>query len=282
MVRIGQCKHVLFGPCSDNGYLPVLEEYKRNMQVASRLSLISSSPPEPGFSQLSFKIESYDDIFRTTPLPPPKPVSPATAVKELATSSSPAPGGRGGASYAAIGSNGSSNTKTITIAPKRAPAQKFYLVNDYDERLDSDMPRLDPAAEQRYMDRVRKLGHNYCNRYHLKNNCPMGDSCSYEHGEPLPAAELLVLRYKSRALKCKMTTYCDDVDCPFSHHCRMGNKCTLDNCRYADTHHVELVRCSDLPSCFFIRKNSQIEATRRPYLRRWYARATSHQMNALA
>lgn len=244
MTRVGQCKHIIFGPCHDNGYLPVLEEYKRNANVASRLSLMTSAPPEPGYHQLGFKIESYEDIFRNSPLPPPitKPVSPPTTAKEPASSSAMnASSGSRGFSYASVGSGGPGATKTITIAPKKTLAQKFYLVNAYDERLDMELPRLDPLAEKRYQDRVRRLGRNYCNRYHLAGNCLNGDECSYEHGEPLPAAELLVLRHKSRSLKCNMTMYCTDIDCPFSHHCRMGNKCTLDSCRYADTHHVDLV-----------------------------------------
>lgn len=48
-----QCKHVFFGPTHDNGYVTVLEEYKRD--YASRLTLIETRPAEPGFRGLGLK-----------------------------------------------------------------------------------------------------------------------------------------------------------------------------------------------------------------------------------
>ncbi|SPO05496.1 uncharacterized protein DNG_08183 [Cephalotrichum gorgonifer] len=247
MIRIGQCKHVFFGPCHDNGYLPVLSEYKRNESFASRFSLISGTAPEPGFRQLGFAIEKYDDIFRTTnlvaPAQAPQPPSPPTTVASPRNGSGtplPAPVTAVPGSYAKVGPS-APNVMTISLGNKKPVVRKSYLVNCYDERLDPELPRLDLAAEKRYMDRVRKLGHNYCNKYHLLDDCPNGEEyCNYEHGEKLPAAELAVLRYKCRSLKCTNGSYCDKVDCPFGHHCRMGNKCTVDSCRYYDTHYVDL------------------------------------------
>lgn len=242
MIRLGQCKHVFFGPCHDNGYLPVLEEYKRNPAFATRFSLISGTPPELGFRQLGFAIDKYDDIFRTSNLAPRAPASPPSRL------SSPRSGTPLPTPVTSVGSYtkaapGSLNSMTISLGSKKPGAglRKSYLVNAFEERLDSDLPRADPAAEKRYADRVAKLGYNYCNKYHLLDNCPNGDYCNYEHGEKLPAPELSVLRLKCRSLKCVDTYYCDKFDCPFSHHCKMGNKCTLNNCRWVDTHHVDLV-----------------------------------------
>lgn len=247
MIRLGQCKHVFFGPCHDNGYLPVLEEYKRNTAFASRFSLISGTAPEPGFRQLGFAIDKYDDIFRTSNLTPHAPASPPSRLSSprSATSLVPAPLAGAVGSYAKV-APGSTNSMTISLGSKKPGAgmRKSFLVNAFEERLDSDLPRADPGAEKRYADRVTKLGYNYCNKYHLLDDCPNAGYCNYEHGERLPPAELAVLRLKCRSLKCVDTYYCEKFDCPFSHHCKVGNKCTLSNCRFADTHHVDLVSFS--------------------------------------
>jgi hypothetical protein len=254
MIRIGQCKHVLFGPCHDNGYLPVLEEYKRNPSFASRITLLSGTAPEPGFRQLGFGIEKYGDIFRTAALgpavptqhhpPSPKSTPPSTTPPSGPVSTAgpkPLTTPLANSSYAKA-STTDQNPIVITVATKKPAVRKFYLVNAYDERIDMELPRPDPAAEKRYMERVRKLGYNYCNKYHLLDDCPNGSYCCYEHGEKLPPAEIGVLRFKCRNLKCTDGSYCAQVDCPFSHHCRMGNRCTLDNCRFAESHGTNLVR----------------------------------------
>lgn len=246
MIRLGQCKHVLFGPCHDNGYLPVLEEYKRNAAFASRFSLISGTAPSPGFRQLGFAIDKYDDIFRTTNLAPQAPASPVSKISSPRSGTpqpTPVTAAVGG-SYAKV-APGSNNSMTISLGKKPGvPQRKFYLVNAFEERIDQELPRPDQAAEKRYADRVQKLGYNYCNKYHLLEHCSNGDYCGYEHGERLPPPELAVLRLKCRSLKCTNTYYCDKLDCPFSHHCKLGNKCTIANCRWADTHHVDIVSFS--------------------------------------
>lgn len=245
MIRLGQCKHVFFGPCHDNGYLPVLEEYKHNSSFASRFSLISGTAPEPGFRHLGFAIDKYDDIFRTTNLVPSSsvPTSPPSGISSpRGNTPMPAPvTSIASGSYANVGTRG--NAMTISLGSKKPATsqRKYYLKNAYDERIDPDLPRSDPAAEQRYADRVQKLGRNYCNKYHLLDSCPNGSYCGYEHGERLPPSELGVLRLKCRSLKCTDTYFCERLDCPFSHHCKLGNKCTSSSCRWADTHHVDLV-----------------------------------------
>lgn len=55
-----QCKQVFFGPSHDNGYVVVLERYKR--EYASRLTLIETRPAEPGFVDLGLKRESLPDL----------------------------------------------------------------------------------------------------------------------------------------------------------------------------------------------------------------------------
>ncbi|KAK2755639.1 c-x8-c-x5-c-x3-h type zinc finger protein [Colletotrichum kahawae] len=49
MVRNNQCKHIFFGPCHDNGYLPVLGPYDVGPGINSRLTLIETTAAEEGF-----------------------------------------------------------------------------------------------------------------------------------------------------------------------------------------------------------------------------------------
>ncbi|KAF2455852.1 hypothetical protein BDY21DRAFT_288622, partial [Lineolata rhizophorae] len=69
-----QCKHIIFGGCHDNGYLPNLDPYKRT-EAASRISLLETYRVQPGFGALNFRIISFPDLFRSEPLPerPPMP-----------------------------------------------------------------------------------------------------------------------------------------------------------------------------------------------------------------
>lgn len=66
---IPQCKHVFFGPCVDNGYLPFLEPFKRDSLIAPRITLVETRPSEPGFIDLGFRRTKFPSIFRDTNLP---------------------------------------------------------------------------------------------------------------------------------------------------------------------------------------------------------------------
>lgn len=190
-----QCKHVYFGPCSDNGYVCVLERYKRD--YARRLTLIETRPSEQGFVDLGFKRISFPTIFRTDNLPAkplpanataPGPVLPPTPMSTRSSSTtqmhaniapfipqstSPAPSSDSAASsttWATIGRNGAT-TKTFNVAPtKKPPVRKFILLNVNDERLDTELPRTDPGAEKRFADRLKTKG-KLCNNYHLTGKC---------------------------------------------------------------------------------------------------------------
>ena len=64
-----QCKHVIFGGCHDNGYLPTLDPYKRDQNTGPRISLLETLPIQPGFTQLGFKVVQFPTVFRSDPLP---------------------------------------------------------------------------------------------------------------------------------------------------------------------------------------------------------------------
>ncbi|KAK0274606.1 hypothetical protein LTR54_001140 [Friedmanniomyces endolithicus] len=269
-----QCKHVFFGPCHDNGYLPVLEPYRLDQATAARLTLIECSPATPGFQQVGLQRIRCPKVFRmenlpakvngTTPstyqatngvTPPYQNALPVrtttgmnastatfvpTAPVKHSSSSSPAPSAESGASntWAAVGKTGPT-TKTIDITSKKAPAKKHVLVNTYDERLDAPLPESDSKAFARFADRIKIHG-KMCNNYHLTGKCEAGEYCDYHHGERLTPGEQLVLKHKARSLCCPQKTTCRDAGCSLGHHCKHGSGCYLEWCRFAETHGRDL------------------------------------------
>ena len=190
-----QCKHVFFGPCNDNGYIVVLETYKRN--YTSKLTLIETRACEQGFVDLGLPRVSFPSIFRTENLPakptnglssimPSTPLSvrsasipqmqpniaPFVPAPFVPQSASPAPSSDSASSttWATVGRNGTTG-KSINIAStKKTPTRKFILINVNDERLDDPLPRTDPGAEKRFAERLKSKG-KLCNSFHLMGTC---------------------------------------------------------------------------------------------------------------
>lgn len=242
-LRNTQCKHIFFGPCADNGYLPALEPYRKDSTVASRLTLIETTLAEPGFVSLGFNRLRMPDVFRSEQLPihrtstvsygvpstqqpTPNPISVRTNsgtkstaesfVPSKTKSPSPAPSVdsiNGNASWATIGKG--AGGKTINIAPRKQADRPHILLNAYDERLDKKLPPTDSGAEKRFSERVKTSG-KLCNNYHLTGNCPRMEWCDYKHGERLSPGEQLVLKHKARTLSCPSKLMCRDVGCPVS------------------------------------------------------------------
>lgn len=262
-----QCKHVFFGPCHDNGYLPVLEPYRLDPATSSRLTLIETTPATPGFMQLGLpRIRCSPRLFRSDNLPasapakfngtpspfqPPMPVRTntvpvpapvnASSIPFIPQSPSPAPSENSTASstWATVGKTGATS-KNINIASKKAPAKKYILLNVHDERVDAPLPPEDPKASSRFHDMIKAYG-NYCNHYHLTGKCKAGEYCDYHHGEVLTPGEKLVLKHKARSLSCPGKYMCRNMECFLGHHCKFGNGCTKDNCRFWETHGMDVV-----------------------------------------
>ncbi|KAF2772936.1 hypothetical protein EJ03DRAFT_286542 [Teratosphaeria nubilosa] len=262
-----QCKHVFFGPCHDNGYLPVLESYRRDSTFTSRMTLIETTPAEPGFKSLGLNIIRITQVFRAQSLPTKiggvaspltvranstpmtgnsTPYVPATSfAPPKASSPSPAPSissiTNDTGSWAAVGKGGAGagKTRTINIASKKAAPRKFVLINVHDERLDERLPEQDPKAYARFLEKT-KDGRNLCNNHHLYGYCPSGEYCDYMHGERLSGGELLVLKHKARSLACANKYTCRDVNCAFGHHCKFGRSCHQSWCRFHDTHDEDM------------------------------------------
>lgn len=273
-----QCKHIFFGPCHDNGYLPVLEPFKRDRTTSSRISLVETTPAEPGFVALGFNRVKFPRVFRDTNLPSRQSSTPAfsppamslpvrTNTNKQNAASAYVPPSTGGtmnsskptspapstdaSTWATVGKG--TGPKNIDIAPKKATTRRHVVLNVDDERLDPPLPRPDPGAEKRYLTRIKEQG-KCCNSYHLTGQCASGEYCDYIHGERLSPGELLVLKHKARSITCPAKYMCREVDCTFGHHCKFGGKgCFADNCWFSDTHYMDLVsHCVNCVPCFVL------------------------------
>jgi len=114
-----QCKHVFFGPCHDNGYLPVLEPYRLDQENASRLTLIETTPAEPGFQQLGFQRIRCTRVFRSDPLPA-RPINMPSAYQPPVTTQ---PNGNGMAPQFQATLPKRTNTDMSANTTSFAPAQ---------------------------------------------------------------------------------------------------------------------------------------------------------------
>ena len=123
---------------------------------------------------------------------------------------------------------------------EREALRPFLLLNAYDDRLDTDLPRMDPKAESRFAEQV-KTGRKYCNSFHLTGKCEAAEFCDYVHGQKLSPGELLVLKHKARSRTCPERAYCRDVQCTYGHHCRMKGFCTFEDCWFSSTHKYDFV-----------------------------------------
>ena len=156
-------------------------------------------------------------------------------------------------SWAAVGGAGAPRVIDISVRKNSAAKERnFYLLNKRNERVDMPLPKIDPAARESFDDKMKKNGANFCNRYHLLGSCKQYDvtgRCPYIHGERLVGAEQATLRARARGLPCNSGSQCTDPWCTSGHHCPNANSCWFDeNCRFSETHGMDLVRFLGPPS----------------------------------
>ncbi|GJC89525.1 hypothetical protein ColLi_12363 [Colletotrichum liriopes] len=219
MIRNNQCKHIFFGPCHDNGYLPVLEPYNVDPKINSRLTLIETTAAEEGFKNLTFGRITFHSIFRSEKLPErmrrsdsgiphssPRangagsngdgglPVRTSPKGGQSPRFASPQFSDRGAATTSSWSTV--STGKTIDISSKKTSPKKYYLLNVNSQRVDEQLLRVDPTVEEQFKERAQKSGKNLCNNYHLHGDCRAGDTCVFLHGAKLSPGELTLLRKK--------------------------------------------------------------------------------------
>ena len=67
-VKDTHCKHLLFGCCHDNGYVPTLDSWKNDATVASRISLVRPYRLGEGYKKLPFDVAHFNGVFRDAEL----------------------------------------------------------------------------------------------------------------------------------------------------------------------------------------------------------------------
>ncbi|KAK4237938.1 hypothetical protein C8A03DRAFT_44263 [Achaetomium macrosporum] len=273
MERNIQCRCLILGGCHDNGYATFLESFRNNHKIC----LLETTPPAADFRKLSFKRVSFPSVFRSEPVPskptiPPGFAPPATPGTLYASSRSspPLPNSGNGitslpspaptaspnagppaslatskseastSSYATVGRSNAPITINIASQKKSAVSRPYITFNRNDQRVDVPLPKADPNAVRAFEEKMHANGKNFCNRYYLMNNCKSAN-CSFYHGERLSAAEMLVLRHKTRNLVCSSGHQCREVSCNLGHHCSNPGSCYFgSNCRFAEMHGMDI------------------------------------------
>lgn len=263
------CRHVFFAGCHDEGYVTFLSPYKHNQQIAPKITLVETYGTRPKYHELGFGMTKLPDIFRAEDFPPPPtshpPVSPSSAPEQPNRSNgvaspfspienrAPTPvtsATTGAASWASSARNGlPASSRMIDIAPaKRATdgaAKKYYLVNAQNERVDEALPKTTPQMYEQFNARIQNEngGRKFCNQCNFFGPETCNQLTDYRHGRVmLPPGEALVLRHMVRNNQCSESSWCADVNCPYSHHCRYGYMCTKgEACKFSSTHHVNAV-----------------------------------------
>ncbi|XDG08520.1 hypothetical protein ABKA04_008135 [Annulohypoxylon sp. FPYF3050] len=223
MVHNLQCKHIIFGPCHDKGYIVELRPYQLDTSISTKLSLLETTVAPRDFQELRLRRVKFPNVFRSEPLPdrppssPPALMSPPTQMDFSEISSEIAPG----TPPVVVTSMVPSTWGTPTPTPKESrkfmstqddsaipatPPLKYYLINASGERVDEGLPFSGPEVEFRLQmrsaseDRIAKKK-GPCNRWHINARCDIYN-CPYYHGERFGPEERIALKRKARGMLC--------------------------------------------------------------------------------
>ena len=232
-VRNVQCKHIFYACAPDVASLATLDNYRDDFITASSITLIKSKPFEGSELFLPFEIIELPSLFRldqerddeedlgiTRDTSAERHERPRTIMRTIGGR----PRGRG--------RDGRSTVRGSTWGPE----EKLVLLNVDNQRVDSQLGKLDPKAIDSYNKRTAKR--KLCMRYHLDNRCLLGSSCTFSHEPRLEAGELDVFRTKVRQLVCQGGSECRFRNCNYGHMCAQIN-CTRGNmCRFSHLHGI--------------------------------------------
>ncbi|KAF1991012.1 hypothetical protein K402DRAFT_368779 [Aulographum hederae CBS 113979] len=268
-----QCKHIIFGGCHDNGYLPNLDSYKLDASVSQRISLLESTPMESGFTMLKYNVLRLPSLFRTESLPdrptgkppaivssssfpkvptpaptmitaPPTPspsVSKATLTKTTPPPSVGTPSNRaelGTTTWATVG-KAAGSVKNISIASTKHPIRPrpAIFLNAFGQRLDAPLPNPGKASFDSLYGLIKEQ--KVCNDHHLYGECSAGHKlCQYSH-KKLNEGQLVALRHIARKKSCSFLGDCRDVHCYMGHVCPDEDCYFGTSCHFYDTHGID-------------------------------------------
>ena len=223
-----QCKHVIFGGSSDNGYARLFGPYTADDEVRKRITLLEGPPFAGELAVLKdkFNIESFQTIFRDRKYPPRR-VSFSTPAVTSPQSASLNP-----TSWVAAVQNGTTQPETrIAPAQTPAPTSSSQLIprNNRGQRVDL------PITVPRYMvNEIKRL--KLCNNHYLAAPCHFAD-CQHPHHVKLNETQTDALRCVARMAPCKYGgLYCDKRDCYYGHKC-FREPCDKRLCEFPDEMH---------------------------------------------
>ena len=232
-VKNVQCKHIFYACAPDVASLATLDAYRDNFITASSITLIKSKPFKGSELFLPFEIIELPSLFRVDQEQDDEEVlgsaqnriaerheRPRTTMRTMR--------GR---------SRGRGRDSEITVRGSTwGPDEKIVLLNIDNQRVDSQLGKLDPKAIDSFNKRTatQKL----CMRYHLDTRCLVGSSCTYSHGPRLEAGEVDVLRTKVRKVVCQYGSECRSRNCFYGHMCA-ETYCTRGSlCRFSRFHGI--------------------------------------------
>ncbi|KAI0009443.1 hypothetical protein F4779DRAFT_372650 [Xylariaceae sp. FL0662B] len=240
-----QCRHIIFGPCHDRGYLVELKPYQLETSVSTKLTLLETTPAPCEFRELKYPRVAFPEVFRSKPLPedifnPMNSAISLTPVKSSANNTpGPTPSWKSSSQSTLLQSQSISGTQAAAAAASPASSQKYCLVNAAGERIDEPI-KFDKGFESNLLDREAREGRRKpCNKYHLNGICE-DLACSYYHGEPLSPGAQLVLRNRARGSPCAAGQSCRNVNCLYGHHCKYGKRCKAERCPFSGTHVMDM------------------------------------------
>jgi hypothetical protein len=173
MVRVPACKHVIFGPAHDAGYIPVLQQYKNDTEVGHKLTLLETQPALAAFVELGFPRISFPTVFRDENLPM-HTKTPTTAMASPLTRTVPLLGASGAsgivsspsmsaAARSATSVPSTPDLSTLSIGtPEPTPAEASggwqtagpkprVSVANPSKMIDISTPRKPPSSSKKYI-----------------------------------------------------------------------------------------------------------------------------------
>ena len=222
------CKHIIFGAAHDNGYVPVLDQYAKNHEAASRITLLRSVRLGREYISLPFHAVHFPSVFRDKDLPEPKSFNKQVKMVSLRQKESHP--------------NHLDKTQNGFVAHSQALLEKPVFpgpifLNRSNERVDGPLGECSPEAWASLVNRISKQ--KLCNEYHLLGSC-FHQMCPYSHDPPLASEQLLALAKKARQTRCFAGPQCRSGVCYSGHSCPHQPNCPKGTkCFFKGLHHID-------------------------------------------
>lgn len=235
------CKHVVLGCSHDHGYIPMLDQYKNNARARDRITLLHTENPAQGYHGLPFPTTKFMKLLKSSStLNGPFKSTNTSPLKSSRHGTTPPKSPVDLHSDLTQASTGLISPRSPKDETKHQGRQRKYLyprpiiVNKKQQRLDQELPIVDPEAALALDVRLKNSSVRPCNEFNLTGKCTR-QGCTYDHQHPLPSAQCLPYAKKTREGRCKMGWWCRNEMCIYGHmcqgdakgYCHWGEGCNL-------------------------------------------------------